>query len=205
MWYVIGLIWVALIAGIAWSYRRKKAQRNAERAKQFEALYADLKVNRGAAAAAPVATVPEAPPPVTTAPAPAPVPVAGYCRKPRLLGQPDTLLYFVFRSGLPDHEIFANVPLGDVVEIADSLRGYEREQKARRLAQFKLDLIVCTRQLEVIATVMVSRDGPQDAAQAENARFTEQCLQAAGIRVIRVEPAALPRHHQVRDLVYGTA
>lgn len=200
---MIGLIWVALIAGIVWSYRRKKAQRDAERATQFDVLYTDLKLNRGAAAPAPVVDAPAAALPVTTAPAPESV--GEYCRKPRLLGQPDALLYFLFRTGLPDHEILANVPLCDVVEVADSLRSFEREQKVRRLAQIRLDLVVCTRQLEVMAVVMISRDGLQDAAQAENTRFAGQCLRTAGIRLIRVDRTALPRHHQVRDMVYGSA
>jgi hypothetical protein len=201
-WYVIGLVWVALILGIVWSYRRKRARLDAERAKQFNHLYADLKLNRGAAAVAAPASVPAGIVPEAAA---APALVSEYDRRPRLLTPHGALLYFVFRTGLPDHEIFANVPLGDAVEISDSRPGFEREQKARRLAQLKLDLIVCTKQLEIMAAVMLNRDESLEPAQADNDRFTEQCLRAAGIRVLRVDAKALPRHHQVRDLVYGTS
>ncbi len=205
-WYVIGLVWIALIVGIVWSYRRKRARLDAERAKQFSELYADLKVNRSAGGA--IATPAAAPTasPVAAAPVtPAPAPVSEYERRPRLLSQPGGLLYFVFRTGLPDHEIFANVPLGDAVEISDARPGFEREQKARRLAQLKLDLVVCTRQLDIVAAVMLNRDEVEDPAGSENARFSEQCLRAAGIRVLRVDAKALPRHHQVRELIYGSA
>jgi len=205
MWYLIGLIWIALIAGIVWSYRRKRTQHDAERARQFDVLYADLKLNRGGGAAepsavAPVAIAPPAAVPVIPAPA---ARAPEYSRKPRLLGQPDAMLYLVFRTGLPDHEIFAHVPLEDAIEIADSLHGYERDQRARRLARLRVDLIVCNKQFEVVAAVTLSRDGEQDPEQVENARFIEQCLRAARIRVIRIGRAALPRHHQVRELVYG--
>ena len=202
-WYVIGLVWVALIVGIVWSYRRKRARLDAERARQFSELYADLKVGRApsdvvtAAAAQPVAPAPS--PPAAAAP------VSEYERRRRLLTQSGGLLYFVFRTGLPDHEIFANVPLGDAIEISDTRPGFEREQKARRLAQLKLDLVVCTRQLEIVAAVLLNRDEAEDPAGFENARFSEQCLRAAGVRVLRVDARALPRHHQVRELVYGSA
>jgi hypothetical protein len=203
-WYLIGLVWIALLIGIVWSYRRKKARLDAERAKQFSELYADLKLRRGDADAAPAPVAPAAAAPQPEKPsAPPEPPVSEYTRKPRLLGRAGGVLYLVFRTGLPDHEIFANLPLGDAVDIAESRPGFEREQKARRLAQLKIDLVVCTRQLEIVAAVMLNRY-ELDPADAQNDRFTEQCLRAAGIRVLRVDAKALPRHHQVRELVYGS-
>ena len=201
-WYIIGFVWIALIIGIVWSYRRKRARLDAQRAKQFSELYADLKVNRGASA--PGATLPLPGSAPAAAQSPPPEPAEEFARRTRLLSQPGALLYFVFRTGLPDHEIFANVALGDAVEISESRPGFEREQKARRLAQLRLDLVVCTRQLDIVAAVLVNRDELQDPAQAENERFTVQCLRAAGIKLVRVDARALPRHHQVRELVYGS-
>lgn len=123
--------------------------------------------------------------------------------KQRLLPQAEALLYYVFRTGLPDHEIFASLTLADVIDVAPALRGYEREQKMRKLAQQRLDLVVCTKQLEIVAAVIVNKAA--DAAPADHARLAEECLQIAGIRLVRVDPAAPPRHQQVRELVYGAA
>jgi uncharacterized protein DUF2726 len=193
MGYLIVLIWLGLVAGIIWAYSRKQRQREAERAKQYDALLADLKSGRASAAGTPAAV-----PVAAEAPA---APVAEFLRKDRLLQQPAALLYYVFRTGLPDHEIFAGLTLADVIDIAPSLRGYEREQKARRLAQQKLDLVICSRQLEVVAAVLVTN--AMAAAQPSDTSFAAECLQEAGIRLVRVDAAALPRHHQVRELVYG--
>ncbi len=201
MWYVIGLIWIALIVGIFWSYRAKKAKRDAESARKFEAMYGDLKLNLGASAAATVAAA--RPPSAEVSAAPARIGAPAYRRKPRLLEQPQAMLYLVFRTGLPDHEIFANVPLGDTVAIDDSLHGEAREQRARKLDRLRLDLVVCNKQLEVIAVVTVSRDGAPDPEHTEDTRLVEQCLSAAGVRLVRVDRKALPRHHHVRNLVYG--
>jgi hypothetical protein len=121
------------------------------------------------------------------------VPVPQFGRKRRLLPPPIALLYFVFRTGLPDHEIFAGVALDEVLDIEAGLR----EPLTRKISQQRrLDLVVCTKQLEVVAAVIVS-------AADDGEQFAGQCLQAAGVRVVRVDPAAPPRHHQVHALVYG--
>ncbi len=199
MWYLIGVVWIALITGIIWSFRRKKARRDAERARQFDALYADLKLS-AATPAAGERVVPTAPAPPTAAAA---VAAPAYRSKARLLGSPHALLYRVFRAGLPDHEIFVNVALADAVEIADLPALHEREQRTRMLARLKLDLIVCSKQFEVLAAVMLTEGQARGAEDAENARFIDQALRAAGIRVIAVGRDAIPRHHQVRALVFG--
>lgn len=38
MWYVIGLIWLAMIAGVIWSYKKKQQKRDAEHARKFGAF-----------------------------------------------------------------------------------------------------------------------------------------------------------------------
>jgi len=87
--------------------------------------------------------------------------------------------------------------LEDVLDVAAPAG--EREQLARKIAGQRLDLVVCTKQLEVVAAVIVSAA----AAMAEREQFATQCLQAAGLRVVRVDPAAPPRYHDVHALVYG--
>ena len=85
-----------------------------------------------------------------------------FSKKPRLLPQSTALLYYVFRTGLPDHEIFAGLALGDVLDVAPAASGAQREQLLRRLAQQRLELVVCTKQLEVVAAVVV-RDSASGA------------------------------------------
>lgn len=200
MWYVIGLIWLALIAWVIRSYGKKQQQRGAERNRQFEALLAELKNSRASREAG-------------LAPAPAPQASLAvgereatrpdYCKKERLLPQAETLLYYVLRTGLPEHEIFANLTLADIIDVEPAVRGYERGQKARTLAQQRLDFVICTKQLEVVAAVVLDKSAMPDRVHTGNPRFAEACLATAGIRVVRIDPAAPPRHHQVRDLIYG--
>jgi hypothetical protein len=200
MWFVIGLIWLLLIAGIFWSYKKKRRQRDAESARKMSALLAELRLNPDPAAS----TAPGVDTQIREAVL-EPALVREFGRKARLLSQSEALLYFVFRTGLPDHEIFANLTLADVIEIAPAVRGYEREQRARKLTQQRLDFVVCTKQLAVIAVVLCGKHRVADGMTSDNARFVEACLQSAGIRLVCIDPGALPRHHQVREMVYGIA
>ena len=45
MWYLVGLIWIAIMVAIIAAYTRKQRRRTGERALQMEKLVAELKVN----------------------------------------------------------------------------------------------------------------------------------------------------------------
>ena len=204
MWFLVVLAWISSVAGIFWAYNRKRRQSSSARAKDLESLMVQVQMGARAvttATSAPAATATTA----AVAPVAAPVaPVANTSvRKPRVLGAADTLLYRLFRAGLPDHEIFANLNLADVVEPAASLPGFEREQSLRKLAQQRLNLVVCNKQLEVVAVVLLSESKP--ALPTRDDAYVKTNLLAAGIRIVRIEPTAMPRHQQVKALVYGDA
>ena len=197
MWYLIVFAWIVSVVGIFWAYGRKRRQAGSARAKELEAMLAQ--VHMGARAVATATSAPAA----TATPSTEPVVVVvnASVRKPRLLDQADGLLYRVFRAGLPDHEIFANLSLADVLEPAPGVRGYEREQAARKLAQQHLNLVVCNKQLEVVAVVLLAQTGP--ALPTRDFAYIKSNLLAAGLRLVRIEATAMPRHHQVKALVYG--
>jgi hypothetical protein len=198
MWFFSSVVFLALIAGVFWAYKKKRERQKAEHARRLDALLSEVKLSSG----------------ISVAPKPAvalenagfaAAPGSKVVRKPRLLPQTDALLYYVFRMGLPDHEIFANMTLADLVDVSPSMSGHEREQSLRRLAQQRMTLVICNKQLEVTAAVMTHNGALPEAVQAVNTRFTEECLTTAGIRLVRV-PAGKPlRHQQVRELVYGAS
>lgn len=185
----------AIFAVLAWDYRKKAAAREAESQKRFaimmRAQTAAARTPEPSAAAVPVPGAP-APAKPSTAAAPAPV-------RDRFLGQRETLLYYLLRAGVPDHEVFPNVPLASVVAVPGT--GVEREQQLRRLAQYHLDFVVCDKSMRIVAAVEV--EPAAGAGAAGERRFVADTLNAAGIRIVRVNPAAPPRRDQVRALVCG--
>jgi hypothetical protein len=169
------------MAGIIGSYRKKKSQRDAAREQQLAQLLAEVKRDPSVLSVGVGAVVPAK----TATPL--------FKRKPRLLPQTHGLLYYVLRAGLPDHAIFPNQALGDFIEPGD---GSGREQQRQRLATQRADFIICNKQLEVVAAVLVKGLG-------SDRPLLEPVLRSAGIRLVQIDAAKLPKHTQVRTLIYG--
>jgi hypothetical protein len=200
-----------------WNYHKKTAARVAASQQRFAELLRDQSTAAGRPGSAPAAAAPAAPaqaaapaapaqaaapaapvPPVTTA---APAPAIAAAARDRFLGQHETLLYLLLKTGLADHEIFANVSLASVAALPAA--GAEREQQLRRLAPYQLSFVVCDKNMRIVAAVDIEGGGGAEAAGIH--QFKADYLKRAGIRLVRVNPAALPKRDQVRALVIGDA
>lgn len=117
-------------------------------------------------------------------------------RKPFLTG-PNRLLYLVLKIGLPEHLVFPNVRLADLVRVVNPAA---TPQARAQLAQTRIDFIVCTAELNVIALLDIT-----DGNRADDIikRQLEAQLTAGGCRYLRVTPNAIPKPAQIRSLVCG--
>jgi hypothetical protein len=202
--WILALVGVA--AGIAysiWNYRKKSAVREAASQQRFAELLREQATASGRSIPAPVAAAPAPPatpvPHAAAPPAPAPVPAAAAAARERFLGQHETLLYLLLKTGLPDYEIFANVSLASVAALPAAAS--EREQQLRRLSPYQLNFVVCDKSMRIVAAVDIEAGGGADAAGIQ--QFKADYLKRAGIRLVRVNSTAMPRRDQVRSLVVG--
>ena len=201
------LVLVGVVAGIAysiWNYQKKSAAREAASQQRFAELLREQAAASGRPVPAPATAAPA--PPATPVlhvapapPAPAPVPAAAAAARERFLGQHETLLYLLLKTGLPDHEIFANVSLASVAALPAAAS--EREQQLRRLSPYQLNFVVCDKSMRIVAAVDIEAGGGADAAGIQ--QFKADYLKRAGIRLVRVNPTAMPRREQVRSLIVG--
>src|SRR5262245_32779691 len=183
-----------------WNYQKKTAARVAASQQRFaELLREQAGVSVGPAAAP--ATVSPTPTPhaAPVPPPPALAPAAPAAIRERFLGQHETLLYLLLKTGLPDHEIFASVSLASVTTLPAT--GGEREQQLRRLAPYQLDFVVCDKNMHIVAAVDIETAGGADAAGIH--QFKSDYLKGVGIRLVRVNLTAMPRRDQIRGLVIG--
>ncbi|HSD99957.1 MAG TPA: DUF2726 domain-containing protein [Burkholderiales bacterium] len=193
LWYVLLLATVGVVVYAVWNFRRKAAERKAASQARFEKMF------KGEAQLAP-----ELQPPFPTAAelspsAESPPAAAQPVAAERFLGKAESLLYYLLRSGLPDAEVFAGVSLARVLSATGN--GRDREQQLRRLSQYQLDFVVCDKSMRVVAVVEV--ETAAGAGAAGDQRFKSDVLKQAGIRVVRINPAELPRREQVGALVNG--
>jgi hypothetical protein len=147
---------------------------------------ADPSVPSFAAQAAPALPSASAQAPAAASSAPA-APKA----RPAFLVGPNKVMYLVLKSGLPDHHVFANCCVADLLELGPDAPPAWRQARA--------DFVVCQKDLRVVAVVnLIASGAPPDARM----RAVHDQLSAAGIRYLRVRPPALPKPAEVRALIY---
>ena len=198
-WYLFLLFAAGGIGFVVWYSRKKFAEREAASKARLERLLRAPAQPAAPAELAPTRTA-ASPSASVAVPTPAKAPAAMPARE-RFLGQAETLLYYLLKTGLPGYEVFAYVSLASVISASGS--GHEREQQLRRLAQYRLDFVVCDKSMRIIAVVEL--DSAVAAMGAGEQQFKADCLKRAGIRLVRVNPAALPKRDQIRALVGGQA
>lgn len=142
----------------------------------------------GGSAPALVEAAPTAPAMPPESPVPAAVPTRAAAAPANVLGSapllsgPAKLAFLVFRAALPDHLVFARVPLGEIVADAGIARAHV------------FTLVVCRTDLTVVALAdLATPDGPPPAVTATLAR--------AGVHHVVIDPARLPRRDAIRTLL----
>lgn len=209
-----GIIIVASVIGLAqfqrhlrgdggslfsWGRKRPEPKANTDDLEAFISAYRrDKSVVTEAVQAAPASRPAPEVPPAPVAVKPAPIAVQPVAKTPAsFLQGPAKVLYLVLKAALPDHHIFVYTRLSDVVKpIGKPLTPQGRAQ----FAQSRMDFVVCNKHLMVVALLDIS-DGtrPDDPIK----QHLQPQLAAAGIRYLRVGPAALPKPAEVRSLVLG--
>jgi hypothetical protein len=182
-----------MVAAAIWDVRKQARERAAASKARFEQIFKEQ-----ASTAAP----PDSPPAALTVAAARPAPpvapeIAAVPAGDRFLGPAETMIYGLLKTGMPDHEIFANVMLASVVSASGS--GYQREQQIRRLSHYQIDFVVCDRDMRIVAAVEMETATGADAIGVR--RFKADCLKAAGIRLVRIHAASPPRGDEIRALV----
>jgi hypothetical protein len=113
-----------------------------------------------------------------------------------LLPKAHNIAYLLLKSGLPDHLVFVNQRLEDLLVPTDSGTPVAREQLARVLAQTRVDFAVCSRALQLVAAVSL------DAPEVDAKRIFDH-LQAAGVRYVRLASGSLPKRDELRAHIIG--
>jgi hypothetical protein len=187
IWYLLVLAPFIVIPIAWWSHRRKTAERNSvadvKWQKLISAAKADPAATQTAALAMPVAAR------------------AGYARRARTLDPVQTVLYYLLKNGLPNHEVMPQVGLASVLEVSAEIVGSEREQRLNGLIRHTVDFVVCNKALQPVAVIDLPLQEPVALTPAQD--FKTRSLAEAGIRYLRLSRKALPKREAVRALVLG--
>ena len=108
-------------------------------------------------------------------------------RRDAFLSGATKLAYYVCKSGLRDHHVFAQVRLQSLCT----------GKLDARLADAEISLLVCNAGMSIVAALDVigAEAAPADGAKAET-------LRSLGIRYLKLSPKSLPKPEDIRTLLY---
>jgi len=187
--YLFLLLPVAAVAWIVWNYRRKTGAKDARIREREAALVGIVRAGDTPPRPAEVERAPARPAGAAAAPPP---PAA--TRRDRYLSQPETLIYYLLRTGMPAYEVFPRVGLASIVSMTAA-----QSIPASPFAH-DLDFVVCDKSMRVVAAIQL-----EGRLAGPHKTRVEQSLAAAGIRVVTIDPKALPRREQIGVLLLGQA
>lgn len=182
IWYLLVLAPFIAIPVLWWSYRRKAAARESMADARWQKLVSAAKADPAAAAPAGVLET-----------------RAAYMRRVRTLDPVQTVLYYLLKNSLPDHEVMPQAGLASVLEVPAEINGGERERRLSGLARHTADFVICNKALQPVAVI----DLPLQEAPTPAQDFKARSLAEAGVRYLRLSRKALPKRDAVRALVLG--
>jgi hypothetical protein len=123
-----------------------------------------------------------------TAPSPDDAPVSMPVRRDHFLSGAVKLAFFLCKSGLRDHHVFAHVRLATLsaTGVSDAA-----------LARASIDLLVCNAEMSAVAAIDVI--GPEGSATDT---LKVDYLRSLGIRYLRFSARTLPKPEEIRTLLY---
>jgi hypothetical protein len=142
----------------------------------------------GRAAAAPVA----AQAPVLPAPA--------YRLRERVLEKPQALAFYAIKAAVPDHEVFIGLSLADLLDVPDTLRGYDRDLRLKKLMPLVVDFAIVNKAMQLVAVIDLE-DVKSTPEQREAQRAKAECLRPFPVRQLTFPRERLPRYQDIRQLL----
>lgn len=122
----------------------------------------------------------------------------------RLLDKAATLALYAIRAAVPDHEVFARVSLAELLDVSESVPGYDRAQRLKKLAPLTVDFAVANKAMQLVAVIDLE-DAHATAEQRELQRLKAEYLRGFPVRHLTFSRAQLPRYQAIRQLLQATA
>lgn len=121
-------------------------------------------------------------------------------KRPALLTKREQLFFSVLSEALPNHRVYAQVALNQVVR-APGKDGY----KAMNFVGAKsLDFVVCDSSFQIVAAIELDDSTHDNDFRQQRDNRKDAILERAGIKLIRLRNSS-PSHNELRRLVLGAS
>jgi hypothetical protein len=118
-----------------------------------------------------------------------------------LLSRPELLLYGRLVRAFPGHIIFAQVALSQLLVVTRAAATGGAQSISNGFRQLVADFVICAPDFTAVAVIELDDRSHGRKVQRERDQRKDGFLQAAGIKVIRVNVADLPNEAALKTLV----
>jgi hypothetical protein len=119
-----------------------------------------------------------------------------------LLSDRENSLYQCLLSLYPDHKIFVQVALSQLIDVTEDHPA--RQSIRNRFSQLVADFVLCRSNLSVVAVIELDDRSHERADRKDADARKNKALADAGIRLVRIPAGTLPSEDTLRDLVDET-
>lgn len=113
-----------------------------------------------------------------------------------LLSQPEQVLFHRLVKALPDHIVFAQVQVSQVLGVKKGVNFYEWHNRINRLSY---DFVICNKDGSVTAVIELDDKSHESKERIEVDKRKDRATASAGIRMIRWHVKSMPDETAIKD------
>ena len=117
----------------------------------------------------------------------------------KLLTERERSLYQRLLSLYPDHELFVQVSLSQLIDVPENHP--ERQSIRNRFSQLVADFVLCRPDLNLVAVIELDDRSHERPDRQDADRRKNKALADAGIRLVRIPKGPLPSDQHLRTLI----
>jgi hypothetical protein len=116
-----------------------------------------------------------------------------------LLSPRETELYQRLEAIYPDHRIFVQVALSQLLDV---LPDWSKRQSVRnQFSQLVADFVLCRRDLTIVAVIELDDSSHLRADRQDADRRKTKAVESAGLRLIRIAAGHIPSEAELRQII----
>lgn len=116
----------------------------------------------------------------------------------QLLSQPEQVLYHRLIKALPDHIVFAQVQVSQVLGVHKDFSFYEWHNRINRLSY---DFVVCNKDGSVVAVIELDDKSHESKERIEADKRKDRATAAARICMIRWHVKSMPNEVEIKEVI----
>jgi hypothetical protein len=121
-----------------------------------------------------------------------------------LIGRPtltdrELILHRRLATMYPDHVIFTQVPLSQLMDILPATK--ERSPTLDHLSQFVADFVLCRRDFSIVAVIELADSANAPLNRRDVETLKTNAVESAGLRLVRIGTGPIPSQAQIRRIL----